>query len=68
MAIMGGADMADGNGVYDQDVSERGFDARGEQLRTRAQQGDLADTPLPLEPPMEVLTAQACVVYGLSPA
>jgi uncharacterized protein YggE len=30
------------------------------------QQGVQADTPLPLEPPMEVMTAQACVVYALA--
>ncbi|HWE45656.1 MAG TPA: SIMPL domain-containing protein [Caulobacteraceae bacterium] len=30
------------------------------------QAGAIDDTPLPLEPPMEVITAQACVVYALA--
>ena len=75
--IIGGANPGDGNGnvsfyfdagvAPDQTLVQVQVD--GKRLMPGdpgVQQGAQADTPLPLEPPLEVMTAQACVVYALA--
>ena len=73
--VIGGANAADGHGNvqyyfnYDHNAQAPGamgyLGAMSPQDSANQQQGAQADTPLPLEPPLEVMTAQACVVYGL---
>ena len=75
VSIVGGANTTDGNGNtqfyfnYGHDAPPppaSGYYGADSAGLGDQQQGAQADVPLPLEPPMEVMTAQACVVYALA--
>jgi hypothetical protein len=65
--IIGGANAPDGNGnvQFYFNYAHPGADKAG-LGQPNQEQGAQDDTLLPLEPPMEVMTAQACVVYALA--
>lgn len=81
VTIIGGANSGDGNGnatfYFNNGQATRGYyggvapdktvvQVDVGELPSDQQRGVEADTPLPLEPPLEVMTAQACVVYALA--